>query len=52
MVTDGVVVLYTDWCLLSDRYCVSMEKIHRAIQRSEKKFFEECDPGNSEFDSL
>ena len=29
-----------------------MEKIDRAIQRSEEKFFEECDPGNSELDSL
>ena len=29
-----------------------MEKIDRAIQRSEEKFFEECDPGNSKLDSL
>ena len=29
-----------------------MEKIDRAIQRSEEKFFGECDPGNSELDSL
>ena len=52
MVTDGVVVLYIDWCVLSDRYCISMEKIDRAIQRSEEKFFGECDPGNSALDSL
>ena len=25
-----------------------MDKLDRAIQRSEEKFFEECDPGNSE----
>ena len=29
-----------------------MEKIDRVIQRSEEKFFEECDPGNSELDLL
>ncbi|KAI9462097.1 hypothetical protein HD554DRAFT_2027746, partial [Boletus coccyginus] len=27
-------------------YCIPMDKLDRAIQRSEEKFFEECDPGN------
>ncbi|KAF8126026.1 hypothetical protein EV363DRAFT_1586114 [Boletus edulis] len=27
-------------------YCIPMDKIERAIQRSEEKFFDECDPGN------
>ncbi|KAF8436219.1 hypothetical protein L210DRAFT_3407587 [Boletus edulis BED1] len=27
-------------------YCISMDKIERAIQRSEEMFFEECDPNN------
>ena len=25
-----------------------MDELDRAVQRSEEKFFEECDPGNSE----
>ena len=31
----------------SCRYCIPMDKLDRAIQRSEERFFEECDPGNS-----
>ncbi|KAF8447416.1 hypothetical protein L210DRAFT_2795921 [Boletus edulis BED1] len=27
-------------------YCIPMDKVDRAIQRSEEKFFDECDPGN------
>ncbi|KAN0078393.1 hypothetical protein V8E55_010450 [Tylopilus felleus] len=27
-------------------YCIPMDKLDRAIQRSEEKFFDECDPGN------
>ncbi|KAI9566086.1 hypothetical protein HD554DRAFT_2026150 [Boletus coccyginus] len=27
-------------------YCIPMDKLERAIQRAEEKFFEECDPGN------
>ncbi|KAF8438536.1 hypothetical protein L210DRAFT_3404172 [Boletus edulis BED1] len=27
-------------------YCISMDRIERAIQRSEEIFFEECDPNN------
>ncbi|KAF8558531.1 hypothetical protein OG21DRAFT_1519869 [Imleria badia] len=27
-------------------YCISMDKLDRAIQRSEEMFFGECDPGN------
>ncbi|KAF8452696.1 hypothetical protein L210DRAFT_3384812 [Boletus edulis BED1] len=27
-------------------YCIPMDKHHRAIQRSEEMFFDECDPGN------
>jgi len=27
-------------------YCIPMDKLDRAIQRSEEKFFEDCDPGN------
>ncbi|KAN0101187.1 hypothetical protein V8E55_001171 [Tylopilus felleus] len=26
-------------------YCIPMDKLDRAIQRSEEKFFDECDPG-------
>ncbi|KAF8547188.1 hypothetical protein OG21DRAFT_1490434 [Imleria badia] len=26
-------------------YCIPMDKLNRAIQRSEEMFFEECDPG-------
>ncbi|KAI9462064.1 hypothetical protein HD554DRAFT_1468588 [Boletus coccyginus] len=36
-------------------YCIPMDKLDRAIQRSEEKFFEECDPGNvlfTKFDAL
>ncbi|KAF8547760.1 hypothetical protein OG21DRAFT_1489936 [Imleria badia] len=28
------------------QYCIPMDKLHRAIQRSEEMFFDECDPGN------
>ncbi|KAF8557126.1 hypothetical protein OG21DRAFT_1373904, partial [Imleria badia] len=27
-------------------YCIPMDKLDRAIQRSEEMFFDECDPGN------
>ncbi|KAF8119954.1 hypothetical protein EV363DRAFT_1194050 [Boletus edulis] len=27
-------------------YCISMDKLDRAIQQAEEVFFEECDPGN------
>ncbi|KAF8555080.1 hypothetical protein OG21DRAFT_957184 [Imleria badia] len=27
-------------------YCIPMDKVDRTIQRSEEKFFDECDPGN------
>ncbi|KAF8447339.1 hypothetical protein L210DRAFT_2791544 [Boletus edulis BED1] len=27
-------------------YCIPMDEIERAIQRSEERFFDECDPGN------
>ncbi|KAI9456417.1 hypothetical protein HD554DRAFT_2030480 [Boletus coccyginus] len=27
-------------------YCIPMDNLERAIQRSEERFFEECDPGN------
>ena len=40
---------YIDRYVSSDRYCIPMDKLDRAIQRSEEKFFEECDPGNCEF---
>ena len=42
------VLQYIDRCVLSDRYCIPMDKLDRAIQRSEEKFFEEFDHGNSE----
>ncbi|KAF8120798.1 hypothetical protein EV363DRAFT_1438259, partial [Boletus edulis] len=31
-------------------YCIPMDEIERAIQRSEERFFDECDPGNEIFD--
>jgi hypothetical protein len=49
MVTGEAVLHYIDRYILSDRYCIPMDKLDRAIQRSEAKFFDECDPGNSEF---
>ena len=48
MVTGEVVLQYIDRCVLSDRYCIPMDKLNRAIQRAEEMFFGECDPGNSE----
>ena len=33
MVTGGVVVLCINWCVPLNRYCISMEKIDRVIQR-------------------
>ena len=29
-----------------------MDKLDRAIQRSEEKFFDECDPGNGELSAI
>ena len=48
MVMGEFVLQYIDRCVLSDRYCIPMDKLDRAIQRSEEKFFEEFDHGNSE----
>ena len=48
MVTGEAVLQYIDRYISSDRYCIPMDKLDRAVQRSEEKFFQECDPGNSE----
>ena len=45
---EAVLLQYVDRYILSDRYCIPMDSLHRAIQRAEEMFFEECDPGNSE----
>ena len=44
MVIRTVVSRYSAHVLY--RYCIPMDKLDRAIQRSEEKFFDECDPGN------
>jgi hypothetical protein len=49
MVMGEAVLQYIDQYVLSDRYCIPMDKLNRAIQRAEEMFFGECDPGNSEF---
>ena len=48
MVTGEDVLQYIDRYVCSDMYCIQVGKLDRAIQRSERGFFAECDPGNSE----
>ena len=48
MVTGNAVLQYIDQFTLPDRYCIPMDKLDRAVQRAEEKFFDECDPGNGE----
>ena len=48
MVMGEALLQYINQFTPPDRYCIPMDKLDRAVQRAEEKFFDECDPGNSE----
>ncbi|KAG8213639.1 hypothetical protein J3R82DRAFT_10329 [Butyriboletus roseoflavus] len=46
MVTGEAIIQHIHRFTPPDRYCIPMDKLDRAIQTAEEKFFQEFDPGN------